>query len=227
MSVSTVTIPDHYTTIEAARLLGLAVRSVQLMVDRGELQAWKTPGGHRRIARESVERWLAGQAGPAGDLPAMAPGAVTIEAERQTARTASPPHAGGGKRKHRVLLIEDSAHFQKLVALLVQQRFPDVELRVADDGIAGLAMYGQWQPEVLIVDILLPGIDGAALITSLRTHEQFRDCRLIVVTSLAEADRAPYAFALQGVPLVHKPRLVADLPPLLQASIRGNARPPG
>jgi CheY-like chemotaxis protein len=31
---------------------------------------------------------------------------------------------------------------------------------VADDGIAGLAMAGQLQPEVLIVDILLPGIDG-------------------------------------------------------------------
>ena len=49
---------EPYTTIDAAQLLGLAVRSVQLMVDRGELDAWKTPGGHRRISRVSVERWL-------------------------------------------------------------------------------------------------------------------------------------------------------------------------
>jgi len=42
---------DDVTSIEAARILGLAVRSVQLMVDRGDLQAWKTPGGHRRISR--------------------------------------------------------------------------------------------------------------------------------------------------------------------------------
>lgn len=215
------TIPDHYTTIEAARLLGMAVRSVQLMVDRGELQAWKTPGGHRRIARESVERWLAGQAGgPGTEAPPVA--SAPHESERPPERSSRGAPIGAGKLK--VLLIEDSAHFQKLVALLVQQRFPDIELRVADDGIAGLAMFGQWQPDVLIVDILLPGIDGAALITSLRTHEQFRDCSLIVVTSLSEADRAPYAFALQGVPLVHKPRLVVDLPPLLEASIRGGAR---
>lgn len=221
-----VTIPDHYTTIEAARLLGMAVRSVQLMVDRGELQAWKTPGGHRRIARESVERWLSGQAaGSAPDVVATGPepadpGAMPPGGDVRGARVDKGSSAG----KLKVLLIEDSAHFQKLVGLLVQQRFPDIELRVADDGIAGLAMYGQWQPDVLIVDILLPGIDGAALITSLRTHEQFRDCRLIVVTSLAEAERAPYAFALQGVPLVHKPRLVADLPPLLEASYRERAR---
>ena len=51
-------LPEHCSTREVAQALGLAVRSVQLMVDRGELQAWKTPGGHRRIARTSVQQWL-------------------------------------------------------------------------------------------------------------------------------------------------------------------------
>lgn len=215
---------DHYTTIEAARLLGMAVRSVQLMVDRGDLQAWKTPGGHRRISRESVERWLAGhnEDSAPGNLEEEQAGrdkAPTAETPVQPTLDGAPYSMGSGATRRKVLLIEDSTHFQKLVGLLVQQRFPEIDLRVADDGIAGLAMYGQWQPDVLIVDILLPGIDGATLITSLRTHEQFRDCKLIVVTSLSEADRAPYAFALQGVPLVHKPRLVAELPPLLQACL--------
>ena len=51
-------LPADCTTREVAQALGMAVRSVQLMVDRGELQAWKTPGGHRRIARASVLQWL-------------------------------------------------------------------------------------------------------------------------------------------------------------------------
>jgi len=51
---------NYYTTLEVAKILGMAVRSVQLMVDRGDLQAWKTPGGHRRITRESLERWIQG-----------------------------------------------------------------------------------------------------------------------------------------------------------------------
>lgn len=189
----------HYTTIEAAALLGLAVRSVQLMVDRGELQAWKTPGGHRRISRESVHRWQHAQGG-AHPLP-------------PEGGTASQTSAS------RVLLIEDSVHFQNLVALLVRQHFPEVELRIAADGIVGLAMIGQWQPDVLIVDILLPGIDGATLITSLRTHPLFKGHRLIVVTSLEEHERAPYQFALSELSVVHKPRLVAELPELLRASI--------
>lgn len=58
-----------------------------------------------------------------------------------------------------VLLIEDSVHFQNLVKLLLNQEFPDVALHVAGDGIVGLAMAGQLQPDVLIIDILLPSID--------------------------------------------------------------------
>ncbi|MBV8603643.1 MAG: excisionase family DNA-binding protein [Pelomonas sp.] len=189
----TETTTADYTTLEVARLLGMAVRSVQLMVDRGELQAWKTPGGHRRIARASVQAWIESRGG--------APAA---------------PGARGTARRPRLLLIEDSVHYQNLVALLVAQQFPELELHVARDGIAGLAMVGQLQPELLLVDILLPGIDGAALITSLRSQPQFATSRLIVVTSLDERQREPYAFALEGVPVVHKPELVTRLPALIK-----------
>jgi hypothetical protein len=57
------------------------------------------------------------------------------------------------------------------------------------------------------------------LITSLRSHPQFRRSQLIVVTSLDEAQRAAYAFALEGVPVVHKPQLVVALPPLLKSAL--------
>lgn len=172
----------------------MAVRSVQLMVDRGELQAWKTPGGHRRILRSSLEAWLAARCGPSATALA----------------TADP-----GARPLTVLLIEDSVHFQNLIGLVVKRELPEAELHVASDGIAGLAMAGRLDPDVLLIDILLPGIDGAALITSLRSHPQFARSRLIVVTALDEAQREPYAFALDGVPLVHKAALVTELPLLL------------
>ena len=196
-----VTTSAFYTTIETARLLGLAVRSVQLMVDRGELEAWKTPGGHRRISKVSVERWIAVNR---MHVTSGGSGAGSVRQEEKAPR---------------VLLVEDSSHFQNLVSLLVREQYPEVELHVADDGIAGLAMYGQLQPQVLIVDILLPGIDGATLIASLRSHPQFANSELIVMTSLDEQQRAPYAFALAGVPVAHKLQLVAQLEPLLRNAL--------
>ena len=192
---ATTSVPYTCSTTEAAQRLGMAVRSVQLMVDRGELQAWKTPGGHRRILRSSLDAWLAGRGGAAPAAPA-----------------AGVSRSG---RPLTLLLIEDSVHFQNLISLVVKRELPEAELHVASDGIAGLAMAGRLEPDVLLIDILLPGIDGAALITSLRSHPQFARSRLIVITALDEAQRAPYAFALAGVPLVHKTALVAELPPLL------------
>ena len=88
-----------------------------------------------------------------------------------------------------------------------------------------VAMAGRLQPQVMIVDILLPGIDGATLITSLRSHPQFAGIQLIVVTSLDDAGRAPYAFALAGLPVIHKTRLVAELPARLQAALYPAAPP--
>jgi len=208
-------VPDHFTTLEVARALGMSVRSVQLMVDRGELEAWKTPGGHRRIAPASVERWRSSRKLVKS---AATPGDPELDKEAPGGRDSSP-------QQPRVLLIDDSIHFQKLMSLLIRQRFPSVDLHVADDGIAGLALYGQLQPQVLIVDILLPGIDGAALITSLRSHPQFANSHLAVVTSLDEAQRAPYSFALEQVPVIHKPRLVAELPGLLTKWLPSTRQP--
>jgi excisionase family DNA binding protein len=215
--MSTDSADSHCSTLEAARRLGLAVRSVQMMVDRGELQAWKTPGGHRRILRASVDQWLAARGlGGAAAAEAEAPAAAPVPPRRAVERAGDPAMAAlpgdAAGRPLRVLVIEDSVHFQNLIARLVQRVLPDAELHLADDGIAGLAQVGRLEPDVLLVDILLPGIDGAALITSLRSHPQFQRSRLIVVTSLDETQRAPYAFALEGVPVVHKPQLVLELP---------------
>jgi excisionase family DNA binding protein len=198
----------EYSTAQVAEQLGLAVRSVQLMVDRGELEAWKTPGGHRRISRSSVERWKALRRGEKVAEPRPSP--------VSNAASSNEPVVHGARRHASVLVIEDSKHYQRLISMLLQDQFPNVDVRLADDGISGLALAGELQPRLLIVDILLPGIDGGTLIMGLRSLPQFAARRLIVVTSLDEAGRAPYRLALEGIPVVEKARLVLDLPGRLQ-----------
>lgn len=195
-------------------MLGMAVRSVQLMVDKGLLQAWRTPGGHRRIDSRSVQRWLAERD---SQLDGLSTAAGALEARAASAPRPRPVNAEAtDAQRPRLLLIEDSSHFQTLVSLVVHKHLPQAELHIADDGIAGLALAGKLEPDLLLVDIVLPGIDGATLITSLRSHPQFSHSQLVVVTGLDDQGLAPYAFALGGVPVVRKLRLVEDLPPLLE-----------
>ena len=49
---------SELTTRQAATLLNVSVRTVQLWVERGVLQAWKTAGGHRRISVSSIQQLL-------------------------------------------------------------------------------------------------------------------------------------------------------------------------
>jgi len=52
---------EYYSTVEAAKLLGVSVRTVQLWVENGSLEAWKTAGGHRRIVSSSVDEYISAQ----------------------------------------------------------------------------------------------------------------------------------------------------------------------
>ncbi len=196
-------LPESCSTRDVARVLGLAVRSVQLMVDRGELLAWKTPGGHRRIARASVQQWLAHRQAGSAKRPLAA------------AIPAAPVGGGLLAAGLKVLLIEDSLHIQNLVRGLLSHHFPQIELHVADDAIVGLVMAGQLRPQVLLVDIVLPGVDGCTLVRRWGAHPPLAGSQVVVLTALDAEQRAAHAFALAGLPVVYKPQLAQQLPSVL------------
>ena len=211
---STTSPSEALTTREVAAQLGLAVRSVQLMVDRGELSAWKTSGGHRRISQESVTQWLAKtDAAPVASSRAMPAEQIPLPSARRRATDTAQPS---------VLLIEDSAHFQNMIRLLLARTHPHVKLHLASDAVVGLALCGALRPDVLIVDILLPDIDGATLINSVRSQQLFEGMQLLVVTSLDASEREPYAHALAGVPVIEKQHLTMQLAPQLTELLAGS-----
>ena len=63
--------PRSYSTAYVARRLGISVPTVQRWVDSGELVAWKTPGGHRRIEADSADRLFAARGQPATAGPTV------------------------------------------------------------------------------------------------------------------------------------------------------------
>ncbi|MGF6228825.1 excisionase family DNA binding protein [Inquilinus ginsengisoli] len=69
---------DILTTAQAAKLLGISVRTAQLLIEGGSLTSWKTPGGHRRVYRADVEALVSGTV-PA---PAFSSALVIVVASR-------------------------------------------------------------------------------------------------------------------------------------------------
>lgn len=66
----------------------------------------------------------------------------------------------------RILLVEDDRSIARLVQLYLEQR--DFVVRCAYDGPSGLEAVGRFEPEAIILDIMLPGLDGVGLLKSLR-----------------------------------------------------------
>lgn len=156
---------EFYSTAEAAKLLGVSHRTIQLWVEAGNLQAWKTAGGHRRIASVSVDKLLA-------------------ERRKSLAPAAAAP---GVPRRHKVLIVDDDAALLRLYELEMSGWDLPLELIKASDGFDALLKIGEHQPDLLISDLSMPGMDGFRMVNSLRSNPQQRQLNIIIVSGLDRA----------------------------------------
>jgi len=94
--------------------------------------------------------------------------------------------APAGSRARRVLLVEDHADARRVLALMLTRSGHDV--RTAGDGPAALAEAKRFAPEVVLLDIGLPGMDGYAVARQLRTLPECGGARLIALTGYGQAE---------------------------------------
>ena len=92
-------------------------------------------------------------------------------------------------RGRRVLVVDDNHDAAEALAAVLEMN--GCEVRMATDPFAGLALLEEFVPEVAILDIGLPQIDGYQLAARIRAQEAGRSCRLIALTGYGMAeDRA-------------------------------------
>lgn len=73
-------------------------------------------------------------------------------------------------RKKRILVIEDEQHIAEGIKINLVQKGYDVS--IAASGVAGLEKWKDWCPHLIVLDIMLPGIDGLSLLQSIRLEDQ-------------------------------------------------------
>ncbi len=174
------------TTREVGEVLGVAVRTVQLWVESGVLPAWRTAGGHRRIARSAVDRLTRERA----DMLAPVVHGAT-----------APP-----TRALRLLVVEDDADLRQLFSMMVEGwRFP-VELSTANDGFQGLVRIGQWMPDMVVTDLNMPGMNGFEMVRSLKmAGADYANLQVVAVTALSAGDVADRGGLPEGTVVFQKP----------------------
>jgi len=184
--------PPYCTTREAAGMLGVSVRTVQLWAESGVLEAWKTEGGHRRIGVDSLHRFLAGETRAA-----------------EPARVAEP---------FKIVVADHDAALLKLYQVRLRGWDARIEVFMARDGCEALLLVGREQPNMLITEADLPGVDAIGMIRALADHPQYAGLQIIVVASAVAVGR-------QGLPKgirVHtKPVPFGELEREVRSAARG------
>ncbi len=72
--------------------------------------------------------------------------------------------------KKRLLVIEDDDHIAEGLKLNLAMQGYEVE--VAPDGVSGLQKWKAWQPHLVVLDIMLPGIDGFSILQNIRLQDE-------------------------------------------------------
>jgi len=189
---------EFLTTREAAERLGVSLRTAQLWVDSGVLEAWKTEGGHRRISIGSVERLM------------------HIESNSEQGRSFTQTTAVD---RLKILVVEDDNALLRLYRLYIAGWNLPVDLTTAANGYDALVLIGREQPDLMIVDLNMPGIDGFQMIRTL-TSSSFREgMEIAVVTGMDAADIEARGGLPGDVRVFAKPVPINELKQLAQSML--------
>lgn len=144
----------HLTTRQAAIHCDVSIPTLRRWIRAGALAAYLTPGGHRRIDLDEFQRFLSAQG--------------------------RPPYPVGHAPRTRLLVVDDEPLVvDMLVDLLADGPFT---IETATGGYEALVKVGTFRPSVILLDVVLPDLDGIEACRCLRRIPETRDIRILGVT---------------------------------------------
>ncbi|MCB9799687.1 MAG: response regulator [Candidatus Omnitrophica bacterium] len=161
-----------FSTHEVARMCHVSPGSVIRWIQQGQINASLTAGGHHRISDVALKELL------------------------QTLRIPLPEEFltdtnGGAKltASKTVLIVDDDEAIRTMLKLFFKKNLPEVRVEEADEGfMAGWKVRGS-VPDLVIVDLLLPGIDGFRICQFIRHSPELKHTKILAITGQGEDKR--------------------------------------
>jgi excisionase family DNA binding protein len=147
-----------YTTFEVSRFCRVDISTVMGWVDDGKLKAYRTPGGHRRINHSDLLTFLK--------------------------KYQMPIHPVLRKMSNRVLIVDDDPATVRVLRRLVERIAPESEIEVARDGFEAGRQLEIFFPDLILLDLMLPGIDGFQVCANIRADEGKKHIRILAISAL-------------------------------------------
>jgi len=151
-----------FTTGEAAKICKVSQQTIIRCFDNGQLKGFRVPGSKfRRIPREQLFMFMRDNGIPTDALET-------------------------GKRK--VLVVDDDPDLVELIVSVLEDdgRF---EIRVANNGFEAGMMVKEYRPDLIVLDVMLPDINGKEVCIRVRNDGTLENVRIICISGTVERDK--------------------------------------
>lgn len=153
-----------FSALEVANICGVVNQTAINWIKNNHLKAFTTPGGQYRIYADDLYDFLESRS-------------MRIPDELQEIR---------GTTRKKILVIDDDEELNKMVADVISDKLSDFEVYQAFDGFEAGRIISEEKPNVIILDIDLPGIDGHTLCKKIKNDKSLGSPVIISVSGLDE-----------------------------------------
>lgn len=154
-----------FTTSEVARYCAVTNDGVLKWIKSAKLRAFSTPGGHYRISAEDFREFLQRY-----DMPI------------------DESFFRGSKKQRTVLVVDDEPDIRDIVSRVLQELDEDMRIEEAADGYEASIKVGNLEPDLVIMDLMMPRVDGLSLCKSIRENPETRGVKVLAITAFPEQD---------------------------------------
>jgi two-component system, OmpR family, response regulator len=175
---------ELFTTGEAAEICKISQQTIIRCFDSGRLEGFRIPGSKfRRIPRQSLAQFMKVNNIPLDKLDS-------------------------GKKK--ILIVDDDAEIiELLVDVLVRDgRF---EVKTASSGYYAGVLTQQFMPDLILLDYMLPDVNGNIVCSTIRKNPEFENIRIIIVSGVIKQDEIDQLLKSGAQDFIRKPFSIAEL----------------
>lgn len=169
----------------------VSTAAVRQWAQRGDLPARTTPGGHRRFLRQDVEQFA-----------------------KRRGLSLNVPNGGA----MRVLIVDDDEHIRHYLTTLFATVAPDIVTEVAENGFEAGLKVKSFQPNVVLLDIMMPELNGFQVCELLKDDPTTKSIRIIAMTGYPSDENVQRILAAGAEECLAKPLDVAKLMAVLGVS---------
>jgi len=176
---------QSFSTSEVAEYCHVTPDTIRKWSEAGRIEVFKTPGGHRRIRRTALMKFLR--------------------------ENGIPIHEDLDKSGVKILVVDDEKSVISVVRRFLERAETPFQIEIAMDGYDAGHKVASFFPDVIFLDLRLPGVDGFEVCKRIKSNPETKHIRVVAMTGYYEGEVAQRIVELGAALLMQKPFTPEDL----------------